>query len=161
MLRPPIADEAGMQPLNTRKAKRLVTIAATGLALLVLAGVLVPDRSRATPRTGATPARGLASFGAASDIKPSQSTDPLEGLDSIGSLHQVGTTIRIVASEAGPLYSISTFDGREIASLLTAYEVDRQFPELGLGEIDFSTPTPTTFAPPLLLMHADPMGTAY
>ncbi len=85
------------------------------------------------------------------------STNPHEGLASLGSIDDRVWTVRIYATEGGPRYSVyEKSTGREMGALLTAEQVHRAFPELQLktmqfeaGQIDSS---------PLMLHTSDPDG---
>lgn len=136
------------------QSKRIVTISAVGLALLVLAGMLAPGLTQAhepseTSRAGSNRPR---------EARPSMSasTDPHEGLIALGVLQQRGFALSMYAAEQGPLYTIHDEHGSELGTLLTAAQVQQRFPELSLRAIDFRAPA--NDGGPEQIMHADPLG---
>jgi hypothetical protein len=147
------ADRRGMKR-GMSQSKRIVTISAVGLALLVLAGTLAPGLTQAHEPSGP----GRPGLNPIREAQPSfsPSTDPHEDLIALGVLQQRGFALSMYASEQGPLYTIHDEDGRELATLLTASQVQQRFPELSLRAIDFRAPTQE--AGPDQVMHADPLG---
>lgn len=137
------------------QSKRIVTISAVGLALLVLAGMLAPGSTQADEPSDSSRTAGSNGMG---EARPSMSasTDPHEGLIALGVLQQRGFALSMYAAEQGPLYTIHDEHGSELATLLTAAQVQQRFPELSLRAIDFRAPTHD--GGPEQIMHADPLG---
>lgn len=148
------AADRGSMKRGMSQSKRIVTISAVGLALLVLAGMLAPGSTQAHEPTDSSRARSNRMGEARPSMSPS--TDPHEDLIALGVLQQRGFALSMYAAEQGPLYTIHDEDGHELATLLTAAQVQQRFPELSLRAIDFRAPTHD--GGPEQVMHADPLG---
>lgn len=124
---------------------RVLAILALGTAFLVMASVFSPQRMLAQPRRATSPSQSTAA-----------STDPHDGLRSLGSVESLSHVVRIYAAAQGPRYSVFTHAGEELGVLMTAEQVARYFPELQLPEVDFSAPPVDGAAGPVMLMDIDP-----
>lgn len=122
--------------------QRLATFAALAVAFLIMASVFVPDRTRAEGN------------GSLSGEALGPSTDPHDGLISLGTLETGRYMITIYASARSPLYSIRDRDGGELGALLTPEQVEARFPDLPIRKLEFSAETEASR--PLLIMRADP-----
>ena len=107
--------------------ERLIAGITLGLAFLVMASIFVPERTHAGGETG--------------HETPAGSTDPHQGLRSLGTLEDDCYRVTIYATTHGPRFSVSDrYEGRELGALLTADQVGRYFPDLLLPGMDFSAP---------------------
>ena len=71
-------------------------------------------------------------------VTPDDSTNPYEGLQSLGSIELRQYTIRIFATELGPRYSIfDNVSGTELGTLLSVEQANRAFPDLQLPALEF------------------------
>ncbi|MCP3905385.1 MAG: hypothetical protein GY715_17290 [Planctomycetes bacterium] len=120
--------------------ERLIFGTVLTLMFLLLASVFVPDLGHAQH---------------ASPIPPDQpsiaapSTDPHEGLPSLGTIEDDRFIVHIYGGASDPLYSVyDRLDGSELAVLLTAEQAQQQFPELPIVEMDFGTDSPLMLAEP-------------
>ena len=101
-----------------------------GSAFLIMASVFSPDRMMAqTSPSSQRPAPVV------------ESTDPHEGLQSLGSVESATHVVKVFATASGPRYSVYTKDGVELGVLMSAEQVNRYFPELQLPDSDFGVPT--------------------
>lgn len=126
------ADKPGMNLKHTMTSPvfhRVLAVLGLGSAFLIMASVFSPERMMAqnTP-----PSRRPASV--------VESTDPHEGLQSLGSIESATHVVKIFSTEGGPRYSIYTVDDVELGVLMSAEQANRFFPELQLPETDFSVP---------------------
>jgi hypothetical protein len=129
-----------MTKISTR-IERIVAGLVLGVAFLVMASIIVPHDTQATPSEHAV-AQPDAHRGAASNIARTtsdiNSTDAHEGLFEIGSIESTCYLVRIYTGEAQPLYTvIDITDGRELGTLLTAEEVETYFPDLPINTMEF------------------------
>lgn len=128
-----------MKRLPPRLEQFIVAIALGG-AFLLMASVFVPDFTRADSGVVERP------------VDPAftePSTDPHEGLASLGSLESGRYVVRIYGGENEPLYSIyDAADGTELGVLLTAEKVAEWFPELPLPNMEYGTDSPIMLAEP-------------
>lgn len=111
--------------------EKLVASLALAFAFIVMASIISPAPSQAVDHDDAP-------------HPPAQhhpSTDPHEGLISLGSLEGDEYHIFIYSTDLGPRYSVyNTLDGTELSVLITAERVAQWYPELPLPAIDFDTP---------------------
>lgn len=125
--------------------QRILATAVLGVAFIGMASIFVPFNSQA--QDGGT-------FGprdSAHQASPSFSTDPHEGLGSLGTLEQHCYHVHIYATDVGPRYSVyDSVTGEELAVLLNAERVAELFPDVPLPTMEFGAP--------MQLMHTDPMG---
>ena len=120
-----------------------------GSAFLIMASVFSPDRMMAqTSPSSRGPAPVV------------ESTDPHEGLQSLGSVESATHVVKIFATEGGPRYSVYTLDGVELGALMSAEQVNRFFPELQLPASDFSVSESETAETvgPLMIMDQLPIA---
>lgn len=111
--------------------EKLVAGLALAFAFIVMASVISPAPSEA----------GDHDDGSHSPENPLPSTDPHEGLISLGSLEGDEHHILIYSTELGPRYSVyDAADGTELSVLITAERVAEWYPQLPLPTIDFDTP---------------------
>lgn len=118
-------------------------------AFLIMASVFVPLQS------GADDGWRLSGERMSTDESrtPRHSTDPHEGLKSLGSFEHNKYHIRVFATDGGPRFSIYDAQSEaEIAALLSAKRVTELFPEIPLDGIDFSAPD----SAPVQIMLAEP-----
>jgi len=126
---------------------RVLAVLGLGSAFLIMASVFSPDRMMAQNAPTASSSRRPAPV--------VESTDPHEGLQSLGSVESATHVVKIFATEGGPRYSIYTNDGVELGVLMSAEQVNRFFPDLQLPGTDFSVPTTDELAGPGPLMIMD------
>lgn len=127
------------------RLQRILATVALGLAFIVMASIFVPFESTAQDSDVTIPR----------SMTPGQdrveSTDPHEGLGSLGRLERNCYHVHIYATDLGPRYSVyDAASGKELAVLLTAERVAALFPELPLPSMEFGAP--------IQLMHVDPMN---
>lgn len=112
--------------------RRLVVALALAAAFLVMASVFSPQRSKA----------GDVSASGSDRASAPSSTDPHEGLRSLGTLEGRNCVVKMFATPDGARYSLyEKPTGRELGVLLTPQRVHEWFPELQLPATDFSAPT--------------------
>jgi len=109
---------------------RVLAALGLGSAFLIMASVFSPDRMMAQSTPPSSMNHRL-------EQSPS-STDPHEGLRSLGSIESAAHVIQIFATDAGPRYTISSVAGTELGVLMSPEQVRRFFPELDLPDTDFS-----------------------
>ena len=104
-------------------------------SFLVMASVFSPQRSKAGDV-------GTAATDRSSMAAPfSDSTDPHEGLRSLGTLEGRTCVVKMFATPDGARYSLyEKSTGRELGVLMTPQRVHEWFPELQLPNTDFSAP---------------------
>jgi hypothetical protein len=118
--------------------EKLVAGLALAFALLVLASLFTPSHSAADSHQGAS-----------HNPESSHSTDPHEGLPSMGSFEGKHYVIEAYATETGPRYSIyDSTTHEELAVLITAQRVEDWYPEANLSEIQFDAPGAIMLANP-------------
>jgi len=141
------ADKPFMNPQNNpgtpgkrarwRIVGRIGVAAALATAFLVMASVFSPQRSKAgdlNPQSD--DAAGTTDAG----LPPS--TDPHEGLKSLGSLEGRAHVVHMYATPNGARYSVyEKTTGRELGVLMTPQRMHEWFPEIQLPGMDFSAPT--------------------
>jgi hypothetical protein len=126
--------------------ERLIAGITLGIAFLVMASIIVPDPS-------------VAHDGAEGEVEEVEghppetgfdmpSTDPHEGLRSLGTLESNGYTVEVYATQVGTRYTVCDSDGFELGTLLTAEQVERYYPELPLPTLDFSATSTIMLAEP-------------
>lgn len=99
--------------------ERLLAASILCLAFVLMASVFGPRGSRAV--SGDEPA--------------APSTDPHDGLRSLGELRSTKYIVRIYAGDLEPVYSIYDHDGNELAALLRAQQVDRLIDDVELHDL--------------------------
>src|SRR5262245_8387718 len=117
-------------------------------AFIVMASVFSPQRSKAGDPSVVDGAN------ASETSSLAQSTNPHEGLRSLGSLESRGYVIHMYATSnpgsdaegrggtGGALYSVyEKSSGRDLGALMTPEHVQQWFPEVQLPTLDFSAPT--------------------
>ena len=115
--------------------ERLIATAGLVVLFAAMASVIVPDWTQAEVPEAVLPNWTV------------ESVDPHEGLRSLGTLEDDRFTVNVFASDEGPLYSIySAETGEVIGILLTPEQVERQFPDLPLPQLDFSATGPVMLA---------------
>lgn len=119
-------------------------LAAAGLivAFVFMASVFSPSDSRAGQ--SAAPAIRLPTNAATvvrtPDSTEAPSTDAHSGLSSLGEIQTNTYIVRIYSTSVGPRYTIiDRRDDGEVATLMSAEDVAKFFPELPLSEIEFGT----------------------
>ena len=121
--------------------KRLLAGLTLCAAFLLMASIFVPDFSQAHER----------------DPMPDELLLPVTdepALPSLGTIENGQYRVHIHVGDDGPRYSVFRLDdGRQIASLLTADQIARRFPDLPIPTMDFiALPTlssaETTEVPP-------------
>ncbi|MCI0365986.1 MAG: hypothetical protein L0219_19175 [Phycisphaerales bacterium] len=145
-----------MTPHSTKRLGKIAAGLALAVAFLLMASVFSPERSRAGNQDRSTDASGGESSGTRLPTE-NLSTNPHEGLPSLGSLESNGYIIRMYGTKDGPRYSIyDQATGEELAVLMTLEVAHKNFPEIGLPSMSFSaSPAGSTsdFSP---LMLAEP-----
>ena len=105
-------------------------------AFLVMASIFMPDR---------TPAGTITSVGGPpAAASADSSADPHAGLRCLGSIEGGAYRVEVYATAGEPRYSVfDTQSGALLGALLSAPQVDRFYPEIGLGalELDASATT--------------------
>jgi hypothetical protein len=109
--------------MKTPKLSRRVVrslLAGTGLAVafLFMASIIVPARTEA-----------------GGDDYPPETPNPysaeaIEAAQPMGQIEGLDYTVGFYATPAGPLFTVYDREGNELAPLLTATELSRQFPDL-------------------------------
>lgn len=118
------------EKLPTHLVEKLVAGLALAFAFIVMASVISPTSSEAVDHDD----------GSHAPAHHPLSTDPHEGLTSLGSLEGDKHYIFIYSTELGPRYSVyDATDGTELSVLITAERVAEWYPELPLPTIDFDT----------------------
>ncbi|MHC5005250.1 MAG: hypothetical protein ACYTJ0_19280 [Planctomycetota bacterium] len=125
--------------------ERLIAGITLGIAFLVMASIIVPDPTEAHDGDHAATIGPDASHGEGPDLP---STDPHEGLRSLGSLDCNGYRLDVYATQVGPRYTVCDPSGDELGVLLTAEQVQAYYPELPLPELDFSASSTIMMAEP-------------
>jgi hypothetical protein len=120
--------------------QRVLAAAGLVVAFVFMASVFSPSNTRAgqnavpIARIPATAGQQVRS----PDFTPSHSTDAHVGLASLGEIQTNAYVVRIYSTDLGPRYTIlSREDSTELATLMSAVDVARFFPDLPLSEIDF------------------------
>lgn len=128
-----------------RIARRIGIAAAFAAAFLVMASVFSPQRSKAGDLNPASdPSMATAQ---------STSTDPHEGLQSLGSIESRQHIVQMYSTPDGARYSIyDRATGRELGVLMTPQRLHEWFPELQFPTMDFSA---TEGQGPLMLAEPD------
>ena len=117
--------------------ERLIVGITLCAGFVLMASIFVPDRTQAE----LDPSQEVAA--------PPLSTNPHEGLQSLGTIEDDRYSIDIYVGDEGPLYSIyDAADGRELAVLLTAKQVAEWFPDLPIPDMDFGGEGPVMLAEP-------------
>ncbi|MCZ6834135.1 MAG: hypothetical protein O7G85_00020 [Planctomycetota bacterium] len=120
--------------------EKLVAGLALSFALIVMASIISPSSSVAEHKSSTS-----------DHHENAYSTDPHEGLASLGSLEGKRYVIEAYATEHGPRYSIYNISNHEVLSvLITSERVSNWYPEVNLSEIRFDSPT--------ALMMVDPQS---
>ena len=142
--------------------RRIIACIVLGFAFVVMASVFSPDRTKAgdVPRpSGDSGSRKTRAVAPRSIDIDSDSTDPHEGLRSLGTLESRGYTIQIYATAVGPRYSIYEIStGRELGALLTVQQVNQLIPDLELPAADFSAPTDPDGSGVLMMTDPDALN---
>lgn len=145
--------------------RRVIACLVLGSAFVVMASVFSPDRSKAgdvsvsadDPTNDSADAKSAGPRGRTSI--DSDSTNPHEGLRSLGTLESGGYTVHIYSTAVGPRYSVyESGTSRELGSLLTAEQVNQLLPELQLPALDFSAPSNSDSPGALMLSDPDIMN---
>ena len=109
---------------------RIAVAAGLAAAFLVMASVFSPQRSKA------------GDLESVRDGVDATSTNPHEGLRSLGSLESRAHIVNMYSTPDGARYSIYDREtGRELGVLMTPQRLHEWFPELQLPTVDFSAPT--------------------
>jgi len=130
---------------------RVLAALGLGSAFLIMASVFSPERmmGQSTPTSSASrrPAPGV------------ESTDPHDGLSSLGTVESSSHIVKIFATDGGPRYSVYTAGGVELGVLMSPEQVNRYFPELQLPQTDFSVPDGdlSSVPGPLMIMDQLPL----
>jgi hypothetical protein len=108
---------------SSRRVLRQVT-AVIGLlaAFGVMASIFVPQRLTARDEDGGDDLRAL-------------STEAMPMYKSLGRIENEHYAVEIFSTSSGPLYSVYDREGRSLATLLTAQQVEAAFRELPLPDI--------------------------
>lgn len=118
--------------------EKLVAGLALAFALIVMASIFTPSPSSA--ENGREPSHNQ---------HDPHSTNPHEGLASLGSLEGKRYVIHAWATDRGPRYSIyDAVTDEELSVLITAERVAEWYPEVDLPAIDFDTPSQIMLAEP-------------
>jgi hypothetical protein len=113
-------------------------------------GISIPDAQHGQPLHSATVSSKTAAIVPAVDDVIS--TDPHEGLRSLGSIETIAYRVDFYSTAAGPRYSVyDRASQRELGVLLSAEQAHLMFPELQLPTADFKTPTHGDQPGPLML----------
>lgn len=145
------------QPNHSPVLRRVLTLAACLGAFMVMASVFSPDQTRAggpvdslrgvPPKSVEYPTAHSSSNGASGFDH--SSTNPHEGLMSLGTIEDRGYTIHIFATDGGARYTIyENATGEELGALLSAEQVHRTFPDLELPSMEFNGESPLMMAEP-------------
>ena len=121
--------------------ERLIAGITLCIAFLVMASIIVPDPTAAHDE----------GFESTTDGQPPldvPTTDPHEGLVSLGSLESRGYFVEFYATSVGPRYTVCDGEGAELGILLSAEQVAEHFPELPLPQVDFSATSTIMLAEP-------------
>ncbi|MCI0364816.1 MAG: hypothetical protein L0Y44_16065 [Phycisphaerales bacterium] len=145
-----------MTPHSTKRLGKIAAGLALAVAFLLMASVFSPERSRAGNQDRSTDPSGDASWRAT--LPPeSLSTNPHEGLPSLGSLESHGYIIRMYSTKDGPRYSIyDQATGEELAVLMTLEVAHKNFPEIGLPSMSFTASPDGSKSNSSTLMLAEP-----
>lgn len=130
----PDADSADIHRMARSRPMlgRLLTVAALAACFVVMASVFAPGSSSAHDPLAPAPRGRSADTSAAS-------TDPQEGLKSLGSVHAAAHRVDIHATSAGPRYSVyDEATGQEQGALLSLEQLKRYFPAITIESVDFS-----------------------
>jgi hypothetical protein len=138
---------------NSSVLRRVLATVGCVLAFAVMASVFSPDRTRAggindDPWPGIPPKSidysqqhsGQLSPATSTSINQdrSQTVDPHEGLQSLGTIEDRGYTVHIYATDGGPRYTIyEKATNSECGALLTEAQVHQAYPDLQLPSLDF------------------------
>lgn len=134
-------------------ARRIILMMILVTAFLVMASVFSPDRTRAGGIESSNDS-GLTGpdFSVVGGHDEAPSTNPHEGLRSLGSMQSNNFTVHIYSTQLGARYSVYDHSGsRLLGTLLTVEQVNQMFPELQLPGMDFSASENSP------LMLADPV----
>jgi len=131
--------------------RAIITIGLLGTFVLT-ASVFAPDKSQARE------------FGLIrdpiddEDSYAESSTNPHEGLRSLGSFEGTQYIIKAFCTENGPRFSIyQASNHRELGVLMTPEQISRMFPEIQLRGVWFEVPTDGDEAQTTQLMMAEPL----
>jgi hypothetical protein len=140
------------------RLRRVLAAAALVVAFLVMASIFSPDRSKAGSYAppNEPPRRSNPTTSAAGIMQEADesSTNPHEGLRSLGTLEYAKCAVQIYSTPVGPRYSIYDLASHKLlGTLLSAEQVNLQFPELKLPQTDFSADQDQAIGP---VMMGDP-----
>ena len=154
------ADKWGMKNLSSR-IERVIAGLVLGVAFLVMASIIVPHDTQATPNGPSRTSRlnrdrySMPVYTQPRDSFTASSINPHEGLFEIGSIESDCYLVRIYSGASEPLYTvIDLYDGSELATLFSAEHVEAMFPDLPITTMDFGTPTGSTS--PRYIMLSEP-----
>ncbi|MBT8485218.1 MAG: hypothetical protein HKO59_00915 [Phycisphaerales bacterium] len=116
--------------------ERVAAGAALAIGFVIMASVFAPDLIQARPDRG-------------SDWTEWPSTDPHEGLRDLGTIEDNAFRVTIYATPEGPRYSVYDRTTAELLRpLLTAEEVEQEFPELPVNGMDIGSGSMLMLAQP-------------
>jgi hypothetical protein len=105
------------------------------LAFMVMASVFSPSQTRAVGPQAKSVQRSASVMSSILE----HSTNPHEGLRSIGTIDDCTYTVHIYATDLGPRYTIiENATGNELGQLLSLEQVEMTFPELPLRAWEFN-----------------------
>lgn len=118
--------------------EKLVAGLSLGFAFIVMASIFSPSDTAAE------------NVGHGNHVESGHfSTDPHEGLTSLGSIENGNYRMMIFSTDLGPRYSIYNRQTDELlATLITSEKVQERFPDLPLQTMDFTTPDLLLFTGP-------------
>ena len=130
-----------MQSSSPVLMERLIAGIALAIVFVLLGSVFVPKSSDAHHDDHHDAAHGDAGHGQGHGHDLAHSTDPHEGLSSLGWLESRGYMVQIFGTGRGPHYSIyDAASGEELAVLITAERAAQRFPDLPLPDMEFDEP---------------------
>lgn len=127
--------------MNMQKStlvEKLVAGLSLGFAFIVMASIFSPAHTVAE-NTGHEQHGDPGHF----------STDPHEGMTSLGSIENGNYRMMIYGTDFGPRYSIYNIETDELlATLISSEKVQERFPDLPLQTMEFTTPDILLFTNP-------------
>ena len=145
--------------------RRVLATVLCVMAFAVMASIFSPDRTRAgglsdQPWAGIPPKsveypESLINLGSMHLIAPHTefelpSSDPHEGLQSLGIIEDCAYTIHIFATEGGPRFTVyERATGKECGALLSSSQVHQAFPDLQIPTMEFDADSPLMLADPV------------